>query len=144
MRYSKKNEVIFDPFVGSGTTAFEAETLERNFIGVDIQKNLAEQLRTKVGNKKYFSEIVLGDSSKNETFDEIREVLKKHKKKSVGLAILHPPYADIIKFSDLKGDLSNAKTLKEFLGGFGVILKNTIHCQFPVDMYLMTLGMVGV
>ncbi|PIR13417.1 hypothetical protein COV49_02310 [Candidatus Falkowbacteria bacterium CG11_big_fil_rev_8_21_14_0_20_39_10] len=40
LRYTKKDEIVFDPFVGSGTTAYEAEKLNRNFIGVDIQKNL--------------------------------------------------------------------------------------------------------
>lgn len=126
LRYTKENEVVFDPFVGSGTTAFEAETLGRHFVGVDIQENLVEQLRTKVDNKKYFSEIILGDSSKNITFDEINKALKKQKKKAVNLAILHPPYADIVKFSNLKEDLSNAKSLKEFLNGFSLVLKNTI------------------
>ena len=37
-RYTKRNDVVFDPFVGSGTTAFEAENLKRHFIGIDIQK----------------------------------------------------------------------------------------------------------
>ncbi|MBU2028839.1 DNA adenine methylase, partial [Patescibacteria group bacterium] len=126
LRYSKKGEVVFDPFVGSGTTAYEAETLGRHFIGIDIQKNLVEQLKSKVDNEKYFSEIILGDSSKNTTFDEVSETLKKQKKKNISLAILHPPYANIIKFSNLKGDLSNAKSLKEFLNGFSLVLKNTI------------------
>jgi len=68
----------------------------------------------------------LGDSSKNTTFDEVSETLKKQKKKNISLAILHPPYADIIKFSNLKDDLSNAKSLKDFLNGFSLVLKNTI------------------
>jgi len=126
-RYTKKDEVVFDPFVGSGTTAYEAESLKRNFIGIDIQKNLVEQLKSKVDNKEYFSEIILGDSSNNATFDEIIEILKKQKKKNISLAILHPPYADIIKFSDLKNDLSNTKSLKEFLNKFTDVLKNTIE-----------------
>jgi len=126
LRYTKKGDVVFDPFVGSGTTAYEAETLGRHFIGIDIQKNLVEQLKLKVDNKKYFSEIILGDSSRNTTFDEVNETLKKQKKKNINLAILHPPYANIIKFSNLKGDLSNAKSLKEFLNGFSLVLKNTI------------------
>lgn len=126
LRYTKKGDVVFDPFVGSGTTAYEAETLGRNFIGIDVQKNLVEQLKSKVDNKKYFSEIFFGDSSKNTTFDKAIEILKKQKKKNINLAILHPPYADIIKFSDLKDDLSNAKSLREFLNGFSLVLKNTI------------------
>ncbi|MEI8103989.1 MAG: DNA methyltransferase [Candidatus Moraniibacteriota bacterium] len=126
LRYTRKGDVVFDPFVGSGTTAYEAETLGRHFIGIDIQKNLVEELRLKVDNKEYFSEIIFGNSAKNTTFDVVNETLERHSKKTLGLAILHPPYADIIKFSDLKDDLSNAKSLKEFLNGFSLVLKNTI------------------
>ena len=44
LRYTKKNDIVFDPFVGSGTTAYEAESLKRNFIGIDIQKNIIFQV----------------------------------------------------------------------------------------------------
>ena len=33
-RYTKKNDTVLDAFLGSGTTAYECETLGRNFIGV--------------------------------------------------------------------------------------------------------------
>ena len=45
LRYSKKDEVVFDPFVGSGTTAYETESLGRNFIGIDIQPELIKQIK---------------------------------------------------------------------------------------------------
>ncbi len=35
-RYSKKNDIIFDPFVGGGTTGLEAMLLKRQFIGYDL------------------------------------------------------------------------------------------------------------
>jgi len=35
-RFSKKNDLIFDPFVGGGTTGLEAMILERHFIGYDL------------------------------------------------------------------------------------------------------------
>ncbi|MDE2030701.1 MAG: DNA adenine methylase [Patescibacteria group bacterium] len=126
LRYTKKGEVVFDPFVGSGTTAYEAETHGRHFIGVDIQKNITDQVRLKVDNDKYFSEIITGDSTKDTTFSKINKILTDKKKKNVSLAILHPPYADIIKFSGLDADLSNSKSLKEFLNSFSLVLKNTI------------------
>ncbi len=126
LRYTKKNEIVFDPFLGSGTTAYEAENLKRNFIGVEIQKKLIDYVSENIEPKKNFSELVTGDSTKVETFEKVKESLKEHKKKNVQLAILHPPYGDIIKFSDLKDDLSNAKSLEDFLERFAEVLKNTI------------------
>ena len=36
--FSKKNELVLDPFAGSGTTMFEASLQNRNSIGFDISK----------------------------------------------------------------------------------------------------------
>ncbi len=127
LRYTKKNDIVFDPFLGSGTTAYEAETLNRNFIGIDIQKKLIDYVRKNIEPKNNFSNLINGDSTKIETFDNVKNILKNNKKKNIHLAILHPPYADIIKFSDLKNDLSNTKSLKEFLDKFSDVLKNTIE-----------------
>ena len=126
LRYTKKNDIVLDPILGSGTTAYEAERLNRNFIGIDIQKKLIDYVSKNIEPKDNFSELITGDSTKNETFEGIKRILKNYKKKNVQLAILHPPYADIIKFSDLKDDLSNAKSLKDFLNKFAEVLKNTI------------------
>lgn len=35
-KYTKKGDVVFDPFVGSGTTSVEAIYAERNFVGIEI------------------------------------------------------------------------------------------------------------
>ncbi len=125
-RYTKKDEVVFDPFVGSGTTAYEAENLRRNFIGIDIQKKLIDYVGKNIESKGNFSTLITGDSMQEKTFDKVKDILKINGKKSVQFAILHPPYADIIKFSKFKNDLSNAKSLKEFLEKFSLVLKNTI------------------
>lgn len=126
LRYTKKNEVVFDPFVGSGTTAYEAESLKRSFIGIDIQKSLINQIKKNLNQKNKLSELLAGDSASENAFQQIKEILKSHRKKNIQLAILHPPYADIVKFSSYKEDLSNAKSLKEFLNKFSQVLKNTI------------------
>ncbi len=125
-RYTRKNEVVFDPFVGSGTAAFEAESLNRNFIGVDIQPELINYIKGKMDSKNIFYELISGDSANQKTFDNIIELLQKYQKKNVQLAILHPPYADIVKFSDCEEDLSNCNSLKEFLEKFTQVVENTI------------------
>ncbi len=126
LRYTKKNEIVFDPFLGSGTTAYEAESLKRNFIGIDIQKSLINKIKKNLDQKSNFSELLADDSTSENTFKQAKEILKNHKKKNIQLAILHPPYANIIKFSSYKEDLSNTKSLKEFLSKFSQVLKNTI------------------
>lgn len=135
LRYTKKDDVIFDPFVGSGTTAYEAESLQRHFVGVDIQPELTEHVRNKVDNKKYFSKLITGDSTDKNVFDKIVGELKDSNRKSVQLAILHPPYADIIRFSDMKDDLSNTKSLRDFLDKFAEVLVNTLTI-LDKDRYL--------
>lgn len=126
LRYTKKDDVVFDPFVGGGTTAYEAESLGRHFVGIDIQPELINYIKGKVDNKNYFSELITGDSADKNTFLGAAEILHKKKRKNVQLAILHPPYADIIKFSNYEKDLSNAKSLSDFLAKFSIVIKNTL------------------
>jgi len=125
LRYSKENDLVFDPFLGSGTTAYECETLKRNFIGVEIQSELAEKVQNNLDKTDKISKVFCGDSTKKGTFEEINIFLKDKKQNKVQLAILHPPYADIVKFSSLENDLSNKKSLKEFLESFSLVLQNT-------------------
>ena len=40
--FSKVGDVVYDPFLGTGTTAFVAGKLERNFIGSEISKEYVE------------------------------------------------------------------------------------------------------
>ena len=126
LRYTKEGDVVFDPFVGSGTTAYEAERLGRHFIGVDIQPELVEHIKNKVDNQKYFSELIAGDSTDKNTFSVIEDILKEKNKKNVQLAILHPPYFDIIKFSNYSNDLSNAGSLNDFLNRFALVISHTL------------------
>lgn len=39
---SEKNDLIFDPFLGSGTTAIACKQLKRNFIGCEISKEYCD------------------------------------------------------------------------------------------------------
>ena len=126
LRYTKKDDVVFDPFVGSGTTAYEAENLNRHFIGIDIQKRLIDYINKNLDRKNNFTELFVGDSTQPSVFKDVKDVLKKYKRQNVQLAVLHPPYSNIVKFSNLPEDLSNARSLKEFLGKFSLVVKNTI------------------
>ncbi|CZE50697.1 DNA methyltransferase [Campylobacter geochelonis] len=41
-RYTKKDEIVLDTFLGSGTTLYECEKLDRKFIGFDINPKMID------------------------------------------------------------------------------------------------------
>ncbi len=47
---SNKGDLVLDPFVGSGTTGVVAKKYERNFIGIDIEKNFCELAQKRIFN----------------------------------------------------------------------------------------------
>lgn len=126
-RYTKQGEWVLDTFLGSGTTLIECKRLGRNGIGIELQPKVAEMAKYNIESEKNLftnnvkTEIITADSS--ELFYE--EALKKIGVESVQFMIMHPPYWDIIKFSDDPKDLSNAKSIEEFLELMGKIIEKT-------------------
>jgi len=47
--FSYKNDVVLDPFAGSGTTLKVAKELDRQFIGYELYENYREIINTKLG-----------------------------------------------------------------------------------------------
>ena len=49
---TKPNDLILDPFIGSGTTAAVAKKLGRHYIGIDKEKNYVEYARKRIHTSK--------------------------------------------------------------------------------------------
>ncbi len=119
LRYSKEGDTVLDQFVGGGTTAVEAKLTNRNFIGFDINPNAIEISETKCKfdfDTAATTKLAVGDARDLPLEDE-----------SVDLICTHPPYADIIHYSDgIDGDLSLLK-MKDFLFEIGKAAEECIR-----------------
>jgi DNA modification methylase len=129
-RYTKKGDWVLDPFLGSGTTLIECQRLGRNGLGIDLNAKAVsstKELLKKEENKFQSKSIVVEGNSR--TFN-LKSMIKKNQLSAFQFLFLHPPYWDIIKFSKNKNDLSNAKSVEDFLKMFGEVLDNTLpHLQ---------------
>ena len=107
LRYSKEKDVVLDQFVGGGTTLIECKLNNRNGIGIDINPNAVEITKNKL-NFNCGNEVDIDIKLGNACFLDLEN-------ESIDLICTHPPYADIIKYSEgIDGDLSQLK-YKDFL-----------------------------
>ncbi|MDD3175631.1 MAG: site-specific DNA-methyltransferase [Candidatus Nanoarchaeia archaeon] len=49
--FSNKNDLVLDPFIGSGSTALACKDLERNFIGFEIEKKYYDLANKRLKNR---------------------------------------------------------------------------------------------
>ena len=109
LRYSQAGDLVLDQFAGGGTTLVEAKLLNRNIIGVDVNDIALNRCREKIdfehdgANGKVY--LYKGDARKLDFIPN----------EKIDFICTHPPYADIIKYSDdLDNDLSRCN-VKDFL-----------------------------
>lgn len=128
-RYTKEGDTVLDAFLGNGTTLIESKRLGRNGIGVELIPEIAESAKRNITKQSTeyqnaFSHILIGDSTNSGIKAKVLDSLSKKGKQDVQLILLHPPYHDIIKFSDRKEDLCNAETVEGFAKKFGDVIEN--------------------
>lgn len=124
--YTKKNDMVLDPFAGIGSTLIAARNLERNGFGIELNPEYVEICKNRLLSQKVLSadtptpKILCGDS---------RILLKKIASNSVDLCVNSPPYWDILNqkrtadnrkirnYSDSDKDLGNIEDYERYLDG---------------------------
>jgi 16S rRNA G966 N2-methylase RsmD len=132
-RFTRKGDCVLDLFLGSGTTAIEACNLGRRCIGVDLKPNLVRYVEEKLSAPHLSDQVALlcGDSASPDVQAPVRERLAKWERSAAQFLLLHPPYHDIIRFSDSPADLSNAPDTDAFLQMFKKAVKNGYELLEP-------------
>lgn len=108
LRYSVEKDMVLDQFVGGGTTLVEAKLLNRNIIGVDVNPDALARCKEKCDFERDNCGNVYLYQGDARNLDFIQS-------ESVDFICTHPPYANIIQYSeDIDADLSHLK-VPEFL-----------------------------
>lgn len=134
-RYTKENDIVLELFSGSGTTLFECEKLNRRYIGFDINQDIIDYVNLKMSESSLQYKIINADVTDVEQFDSnIKETLKNYKQDNIDFIIAHPPYLDIVKFTDKENDLSNIKDVNLFVEKIVVTFENSLK-YLPKNKY---------
>ncbi|MBU0560471.1 MAG: site-specific DNA-methyltransferase [Bacteroidetes bacterium] len=157
--FSKENEWVFDPFLGTGSTLIAAGENKRNGIGIEINEKYFGTCQKRIENLSSTQKLLplLGSS-----FD-INSILKKNKiDRQIDYTITSPPYWNQLernnirqkprsekgldtKYSTSKDDLGNEKDYYNFIElqaqvfdnvfditknkGYLTIITNNVYCE---------------
>lgn len=127
-RFTKERDLVLDVFLGSGTSLYECESLNRKFVGLDINIKMIDYVNLQMANSQFknFSIHNCDVTDETQTKNEIEKGLNFLNEKKVKLIIYHPPYMDIVKFTDNPNDLSRIGDLKLFVNTFINVCRNTL------------------
>lgn len=128
------DQMILDPFMGSGSTLIAAQNMQRKSVGFDTNKKYIKMARDRLCNEyknfetKKDNATLINDSSLN---------INKHiADESIDLTITSPPYWDILNrkrtadrkevrsYGNLKSDIGNITAYKDFLDSLKAIFAN--------------------
>ncbi len=103
LRYSQANDLILDQFAGGGTTLVEAKLLHRDIIGVDVNDIALDRCKEKL-------DFVWENAGKVTLKKADARYLDFIPNEKIDFICTHPPYANIINYSeDIEEDLSLLK-----------------------------------
>lgn len=124
-RYTDEGDIVLEPFMGSGTTLYECERLGRHYIGFDINQDIIDYVESKMERNVSIQYALHNcDVTSNVVFAAlIRDTLRRYQRQRIDFVLAHPPYWDIVRFTDKTEDLSNSPNLDVFISRFVVAMQ---------------------
>ena len=141
-RYTKENEVVLDIFLGSGTTLYECEKLNRKFIGTDINQEIIDYVKKQMLNTDFNNFVICNCdvTDSNSTKEIVGSSLRRLDENQVHFIIMHPPYMDVVKFTDNQNDLSQIGNLNLFIDTFTKVCNNTLTYLAKNRYFALVIG----
>jgi len=146
LKYSKPGEVVLDYFCGAGTTAVEAKLLGSKGIALDINDAAIELAKKNIDFKIEPGQLSLSDDKRPVQVYEPELLVGNARDlsilsdSSIDLICAHPPYANIIHYTDHKdGDLSFFD-VDDFLKEMKVVAKESYRVLKPGRQCAILIG----
>jgi DNA modification methylase len=146
LKYSKPGELVLDYFCGAGTTAVESKLLGRKCIAFDINDKAIELAKKNVNFNIDSQQLAfLDDQIHPQVYEPELSVgdarnLSFLQDNSIDLICAHPPYANIIHYTDSReGDLSFLG-IDEFLKEMAKVARNSFRVLKPGRQCAILIG----
>lgn len=146
LKYSKPGELVLDYFCGAGTTAVEAKLLGRRGIVFDINDKAIELAKKNISFSVEPQQLTLiNEKSHLKVYEPKLSVddarnLSFLQDNSIDLICAHPPYANIIHYTDSKeGDLSFFD-IDDFIEEMSKVAKETFRVLKPGRQCAILIG----
>lgn len=123
--FSWKEDMILDPFAGTGSTLLAARKMHRKAYGIELSQKFIELYQSRLKQKDLFSTNGLLEPIMKQ--GDCRKLLADLTPNSIQLTITSPPYwdilnrkrtadyKDIVNYSDGKEDIGNINNYQNFL-----------------------------
>lgn len=122
--FTKKNELVLDPMVGSGSTLVACKMTDRRGVGIELVEKWADIARERAvslsSHEKTQQQLVIEGDARNLT-----NLLAQHEMREVDFCITSPPYWNMLKKS--RGHVKSEAQKRKELG------LDTYYSQNPHD-----------
>ncbi len=146
LRYSKPGELVLDYFCGAGTTAVECKLLGRKCIAFDINDRAIELAKRNASFSVESQQLILvGDESHLKVYEPELSVgdaraLAFIQDNSIDLICAHPPYANIIHYTDSKESDLSFLDVDDFLEEMSKVAKESFRVLKPGRQCAILIG----
>ncbi len=135
LRYTKEGDTVLDQMMGAGTTMVECKILNREGLGLDINP---EAVRLAKGHLDFPCEHSPTISIRCGDARNLREIPDS----SIDLVATHPPYVDIVRYSEGKidADLSNIHNVEKFCNEMEQVARESYRVLKPNQFCAILMG----
>jgi SAM-dependent methyltransferase len=146
LKYSKPGELVLDYFCGAGTTAVECKLLGRKCIAFDINDRAIELAKRNASFSVESQQLIIGEGgSRLKVYEPELSVgdarnLSFIQDNSIDLICSHPPYANIIHYTDSKESDLSFFDIDGFLEEMSKVAKESFRVLKPGRQCAILIG----